>query len=90
MSVAKQYRWTTEEQATVMSAFFIGYLFMQVGGALLARRFGGKAVLGYGAALWSLFTALTPWAADTGFHTLLACRFAMVRFAVQEGDPRSP
>jgi MFS family permease len=60
-----------------MSAFFCGYLPMQIGGALLCRRYGGKAVLTYGALLWSGFTALTPYAASLGFWVLIACRVAM-------------
>jgi MFS family permease len=60
-----------------MSAFFLGYLPMQIGGALLSRRYGAKRVLAYGAALWSAFTALTPAAARSGFHVLLVCRVCM-------------
>lgn len=75
--MAKEYSWNTADQATVMSAFFFGYLFMQFGGALLARRFGAKLVLSVGALLWSGFTALTPMSADIGFNTLCSCRFFM-------------
>jgi MFS family permease len=60
-----------------MSAFFLGYLPMQIGGALLSRRYGAKRVLAYSAALWSAFTALTPAAAHSGFRVLLVCRVCM-------------
>lgn len=75
--MAKEYAWNTADQATVMSAFFFGYLVMQFGGALLARRFGAKLVLSVGALLWSGFTALTPFSADIGFNALCSCRFFM-------------
>jgi MFS family permease len=50
---------------------------MQLGGALLCRRYGAKLVLTCGAFLWSSFTALTPVAAKLSFGTLLACRVGM-------------
>jgi MFS family permease len=53
------------------------YIPMQLGGALLCRRFGSKRVLTYGALLWSTFTALTPLSANHGFGSLLACRIGM-------------
>lgn len=40
----------------------------------LADRYGGKAVLAAGVALWSLFTGLTPQAAAAGVAPLLAAR----------------
>jgi MFS family permease len=60
-----------------MSAFFFGYLPMQIGGALLSRRFGAKSVLTYSALLWSAFTAVTPLAARCGFGVLIVCRVCM-------------
>jgi MFS transporter, ACS family, solute carrier family 17 (sodium-dependent inorganic phosphate cotransporter), other len=77
LPMANEYGWTTADQASVMSAFFCGYLLMQFGGALLSRRFGAKRVLTIGALLWSAFTALTPLAADTNFAVLCLCRFMM-------------
>ena len=55
---------------------------MQLGGALLCRRFGGKRVLLYGAIFWSLFTVLTPLAAAYSLPMLLICRVLM---GVSEG-----
>jgi hypothetical protein len=48
----------------------------------LADRYGGKAVLAAGVALWSLFTGLTPQAAAGGAASLLAAR---VLLGVGEG-----
>lgn len=36
--------------------------------------YGGKVVMSWGVALWSLATFLTPWAADTSLLALLAAR----------------
>lgn len=77
LPMAAHFHWDTKAQATVMSSFFAGYLMMQLGGAVLARRFGAKIVLAYGATIWSLLTALTPVFAKLGFFPLLLCRFGM-------------
>jgi MFS transporter, ACS family, solute carrier family 17 (sodium-dependent inorganic phosphate cotransporter), other len=61
----------------VLSSFFVGYLLLQVAGGLLADRFGGKAVLGAGVLLWSLFTVLTPPAAYLGLTALIITRVLM-------------
>lgn len=36
--------------------------------------YGGKAVMGWGVALWSFATFLTPWAAEKSLWALLAMR----------------
>lgn len=77
IAIAEQYKFSVEQQGIIMSTFFLGYLPMQIGGAVLCRRFGGKAVLSYGAFLWSTFTILTPFAARAGYHVLLLCRVLM-------------
>lgn len=69
--------WSPELQGRVLSSFFIGYLLLQVVGGRLADRYGGKAVLGAGVLLWSLFTALTPPAAHAGFALLIVVRILM-------------
>jgi len=69
--------WSMETQGRVLSAFFVGYLLLQVVGGALADRFGGKIVLGAGVLLWSLFTILTPPAAWLGLTALLLVRVAM-------------
>lgn len=44
-----------------------------IGGALV-DKYGGKKVIAWGAALWSLATLLTPWAANHSTVSLLAIR----------------
>lgn len=69
--------WSRQTQGSVLSSFFLGYLLLQVAGGRLADRFGGKAVLGAGVLLWSLFTMLTPPAAQLGLTVLLITRVLM-------------
>jgi ACS family sodium-dependent inorganic phosphate cotransporter len=75
--MAAELGWTPQTQGTVLSAFFVGYLLLQVVGGRLADRFGGKIVLAAGVLFWSLFTVLTPPAAFLGLGVLLATRIAM-------------
>lgn len=44
--------------------------------------YGGKVVMAWGVALWSLATFLTPWAAETSLWALLAMR---VLLGIAEG-----
>ncbi|XP_020550553.1 probable anion transporter 4, chloroplastic isoform X2 [Sesamum indicum] len=46
-------------------------------GGTLVDRYGGKVVMAWGVALWSLATLLTPWAAETSLLTLLAMRMLL-------------
>ncbi|MEQ8861456.1 MAG: ACS family MFS transporter [Pseudomonadales bacterium] len=75
--MARDMAWTPEMMGRVLSSFFVGYLLLQVVGGRLADRFGGKAVLGAGVLLWSLFTILTPPAAYAGFGLLILVRILM-------------
>ena len=72
-----EHGWTTTLQGAVRSAFFLGYLILQIPAGYLSDRFGGKWVLGLGVIFWSLFTLLTPIAAMLGISALLVCRFLM-------------
>jgi ACS family sodium-dependent inorganic phosphate cotransporter len=64
-------------QGLILSAFFWGYLFPQLAGGWLADRFGGKRVLGFGVAVWSVATFITPGAARTSFTVLVAVRILL-------------
>jgi len=68
--------WTKTQQGVVLGAFFDGYITTQIVGGILARRFGGKAVLGTGMIMACLCTALTPIVSHT-FPLLVACRVAV-------------
>jgi MFS family permease len=75
--MAEENGWSPTIQGAVMSAFFAGYVILQVPAGYLADRYGGKWVLGLGVLFWSLFTLLTPLSAALGITMLLACRFLM-------------
>ena len=75
--MAEDNGWSPTIQGAVMSAFFIGYVTLQIPAGYLSDRFGGKWVLGLGVLFWSLFTLLTPASAALGITMLLACRFLM-------------
>ncbi|KAL0347403.1 UNVERIFIED_CONTAM: putative anion transporter 3, chloroplastic [Sesamum calycinum] len=47
-----------------------------IGGALV-DRYGGKRVMAWGVAFWSLATLLTPWAANHSTTSLLAVRLSL-------------
>ncbi len=54
-------------------------------GGQLADKYGGKAVLGFAVALWSIFTAALPEAASAGIIPLLGTR---VLLGLGEGGER--
>jgi len=45
-----------------------------IAGGMLVDHYGGKVVMAWGVALWSLATFLTPWAAQTSLLALLVVR----------------
>lgn len=77
ISMSQTYQFNLKQQSLVLSSFFLGYIPMQIGGAVLCRRFGAKVVLSTGAFMWSIFTILTPFAADFSLSLLLVCRVFM-------------
>ena len=57
----KRFCWTQSQQGLLKSAFFIGYVLLQVHGGSLAEKFGTKKVLGIQCILLTaIFTLLTP------------------------------
>ncbi|KAH6806882.1 phosphate transporter 4 [Perilla frutescens var. frutescens] len=74
--------WTTSFLGIVQSSFLWGYMCSSVIGGALVDKHGGTKVLATGAALWSLATLLTPWAAIHSTPSLLAVR---VFFGLAEG-----
>ena len=46
--MANEFTWDARAQGSVMSAFFLGYVLLQVPAGWLADRWGGKWVLGVG------------------------------------------
>lgn len=59
----------------VLAAFYFAYTLCHIPAGALADRFGGKAVLAVGAALWSISTLLTGFV--TGFAGLVVLRMML-------------
>lgn len=64
----------------ILSAFFVGYAFMQIPGGWLADRFGSRKVIVVAVVAWSIFTALSGLA--WSFISLILIRFL---FGIGEG-----
>ncbi|KAK9193442.1 hypothetical protein WN944_004139 [Citrus x changshan-huyou] len=72
--LAAKFGWSSSFLGIVQSSFLWGYIFSSVIGGALVDKYGGKKVLAWGVALWSLSTLLTPWAATHSTASLLAVR----------------
>lgn len=66
--------WSRSFGGVVQSSFLWGYLISPIAGGALVDYYGGKVVMAWGVALWSLATFLTPWAAETSIWALLTMR----------------
>ncbi|KAG7252424.1 hypothetical protein CRUP_028711, partial [Coryphaenoides rupestris] len=71
---ASMHHWDSETQGWILSSFFYGYIFTQIPGGYLASRYGAKWLLGLGILCTTVFTLLTPVAADMGAGYLIAVR----------------
>ncbi|KAL9302043.1 putative anion transporter 3 [Arabidopsis thaliana] len=80
--LADKLGWSSSFLGVVQSSFLWGYIFSSVIGGALVDRYGGKRVLAWGVALWSLATLLTPWAAA---HSTLALLCVRAFFGLAEG-----
>lgn len=69
--------WSKELRGAALSSFYLGYVFTQIPGGLLAGRFGGKHVFGTGIFITALATLLVPLAARTHVYLLIALRVLM-------------
>lgn len=75
--MAEQFDWDKTTSGFILSSFYFGYVGTQILGGWLADRYGGKAVLGVGVLLWSLFTILSAPAAYFGITALVVARVLM-------------
>lgn len=72
--LAAKHGWSSSFLGIIQSSFLWGYIFSSVVGGVLVDKHGGKKVIAWGAALWSLATLVTPWAANHSTTSLLAVR----------------
>jgi len=66
--------WDQELQGIILGAFFWGYIPLQVPAGWLAVKIGGKWLFGFGVLWTSVWTLLTPIAAETHYGWLIALR----------------
>ena len=78
--ITKEFGLDAKSAGYVLSAFYVSYALMQLGGGWLSDRFGSRGVLVGCVAAWSLFTGLTGVAGSLG--VLLIIRFL---FGIGEG-----
>uniref|UniRef100_A0A3Q7I0V3 Major facilitator superfamily (MFS) profile domain-containing protein n=1 Tax=Solanum lycopersicum TaxID=4081 RepID=A0A3Q7I0V3_SOLLC len=69
--------WRQSFAGVVQSSFLWGYLISPIAGGTLVDYYGGKLVMAWGVALWSMATLLTPWAAEVSLWALLAMRMLL-------------
>ncbi|XP_064615329.1 uncharacterized transporter slc-17.2-like [Liolophura sinensis] len=69
-----EFQWDKKAQATLLSAYFYGYLVSQVPGGWLSRRYGTRWVVAIAMMVAMACTALTPICARTHMYLLFAIR----------------
>jgi len=84
VAISKDLGFNATQLGLMISAFFAGYMLMQIPGGMLADKYGPRKVLLIIVFVWSMFTGLTAVAA--GLATMLVVRFM---FGLGEG-PFSP
>lgn len=70
----EKYSWDADTQGWILGSFFYGYIITQIPGGYLASKIGGKLLMGFGIFGTSVFTLLTPLAANLGVGYLIAVR----------------
>lgn len=78
-SIAEEYGYDNPTRGTILSAFFMGYICLQMAGGLVATKFGAFWVLFWGIFIPSALTVVTPWVC-AHVPTLIAIR-VMTGFA---------
>lgn len=61
-----RYDWSQELQGIILSSFYWGYLVSHLPGGILAQKFGGKPVLGFGILCCGLTSLVTPFCVKIG------------------------
>ncbi|XP_073974183.1 sialin-like isoform X2 [Rhodnius prolixus] len=69
-----EFHWDEKTQGYILSAFYWGYVITHLPGGMIAERFGGKQVLGFGILGTALLTLVTPMAARAGAGWVIAVR----------------
>eukprot|EP01084_Bolivina_argentea_P107086 191501_1 len=62
-----QYNWNTKTQGMILSSFFFGYIFGNIAGGVLAAKYGGKLIFGFGIFSSALFSLFIPFSTNGTF-----------------------
>ena len=65
--------WSDSQQGLLKSAFFWGYLVLQIHGGTLAEKYGTRKVLGIALLISAILTLLTPVIAKWNIWALFVC-----------------
>ncbi|CAG7834709.1 unnamed protein product [Allacma fusca] len=74
VSDSGEFNWNEAEQGIILGSFFWGYVFTQIPGGFLAKKYGGKWPIGFGLLISAIFTLLTPIMAKTDKRLLIFSR----------------
>ncbi|XP_075169564.1 major Facilitator Superfamily Transporter 12 [Haematobia irritans] len=74
------YDWDSSTKSIILSSFFWGYVVSQMPSSLLAKRFGGKWVLGIATAIGSVATLFIPLSATNGDWVLVCIMRVIIGF----------
>lgn len=77
LAMQVRFDWSETQKGAVLSAFYLGYLPLTIISGLIVNRVGGRLVLVGAVIWWSVFTALTPWAASVSLPILCLSRVAI-------------
>lgn len=80
VKMSEELAWDDSTRGCLLAAFFVGYLWTQLPGGLLANVLGAKPVLLCGVLGWSVLTLVTPACAWTSTELLYAVRVAIGLF----------
>ena len=72
-----EFGWSETVKGFVLASVFVGYISSQLFGGWATDKFGGVRVLAVAVTGFSVFTLLTPMAAETSFTALIAVRAAL-------------
>ncbi|XP_031549271.1 vesicular glutamate transporter 1-like [Actinia tenebrosa] len=74
IEIEPEFSWSPQLQGIILSAFFYGYIITQLPGGVLAIKFGGRNLFGFGVFCTSVLTILIPLAARWNVGILIALR----------------
>ncbi len=90
--IMAEYGLTSVQMGTIFSMFVLGYALFQIPGGWLGDRFGPRRVLVLAILWWSVFTAVTAFAANSFLTSILgvAGALGLARLLIGVGEAAAP